>query len=441
MASHAISRVVLGGGISGLLAARRAARVHESITLISETIGGQIQSEKIAGVPIDVGAEAFSIASPEVLELVRELGLEGRIVMPIPEPARIITNRGTKILPSGFFGIPADLDDPALQAYFEPEEIAEAKHRDSLPFGSYPSVEDLIVCRLGRPFLDQLVEPVMYGVHGSSAKSLSSDLVLPALMTAARRLGSLTKAVSTLHTIEAAPGSRVRSIRGGMTQLIEALVRSLPPHVQILNAPVTSISRRDGFWQVKAGDEVFSAIHLTAAVPAHALSTLFFEEPSIAGAASEINQVSVDVVLVHVKSAELDKKPLGPGALVSSSAGYRAKATTHVNAKWQWIDDLLPPEEHIIRLSVGRDGDVTDLGDLSWVESEVAKLYSCSVEVIETFVQRWDRAMVQPDSKAIGRLKSAAEAYEGEGLELASGFTAGNGILAIVRDNIKRERK
>lgn len=441
MPTASTERLILGGGIAGLLAARRASEIGEQALLIADSIGGLIASRHVAGLQIDVGAEAFSIASPEVLQLLDELGLTQEIVEPLPEPARLISKQGVRRLPKGFFGIPADLNDPELLEHFDHAELAEARHRDSLPFGVYPTVEDLVVSRLGRPFLERLIEPVLFGVHGSSSDKLSAALVFPNLIDQARRTGSLTQAVSVLRQGDSTPGSRVRSIRGGMSRLVSGLVDSLAPSVSVQGGHVEGAKRIDNEWQVRAGATTYSAPHLTVALPSRVIASTFTEEPELVHAASAVSQVAVEVVVAHVRSAELNERPLGPGALVAADAGFRSKATTHVNAKWLWIDNELADNEHIIRLSVGRNGDLAAGSNLDWVQGEISSLYGCQVELIEAFAHRWPDALVQPNAKAVEDLKLAAGSLGEFGLDLASGFVSGNGILGIVKDHIKRKTK
>ena len=74
---------VVGGGISGLVAAYRlrvAAGPDATITVFdpADRLGGVLRTERIGGQPLDVGAEAFVARRPEVPALLAELGLSGK---------------------------------------------------------------------------------------------------------------------------------------------------------------------------------------------------------------------------------------------------------------------------------------------------------------------------------------------------------------------------
>ncbi|MDF2828785.1 MAG: hemY, partial [Mycobacterium sp.] len=68
------SYCVVGGGISGLVAAYRlrvTAGPNASITLFdpADRLGGVLRTERIGGQAVDVGAEAFIARRPEVSAL------------------------------------------------------------------------------------------------------------------------------------------------------------------------------------------------------------------------------------------------------------------------------------------------------------------------------------------------------------------------------------
>ena len=82
-----ISRVaVVGGGISGLAAAHRLRTLLPAATVTvleqRDRLGGVLRTVDLAGVPYDVGAEAFLARRPEVPALLDELGLCDELVHP-----------------------------------------------------------------------------------------------------------------------------------------------------------------------------------------------------------------------------------------------------------------------------------------------------------------------------------------------------------------------
>src|SRR3954471_18148693 len=78
--------LVIGGGISGLLAAREFARsgVRTTVFEASDAWGGCVGSHTVAGLTLDSGAESFATRNSAVADLAAELGIAGEIVAPNP---------------------------------------------------------------------------------------------------------------------------------------------------------------------------------------------------------------------------------------------------------------------------------------------------------------------------------------------------------------------
>ncbi|MEO7428846.1 MAG: FAD-dependent oxidoreductase, partial [Acidimicrobiales bacterium] len=75
--------VVIGGGITGLTAARDLVLAGASVTLVEpDHPGGKLRTTPFAGGALDEAADAFLARVPEGVELCRELDLDGDLVSP-----------------------------------------------------------------------------------------------------------------------------------------------------------------------------------------------------------------------------------------------------------------------------------------------------------------------------------------------------------------------
>lgn len=70
--------VVVGGGLAGLLAARRITEAGRSVYVLEarDRVGGRTASQQVAGVTLDMGGQWVGPTQTAVLELIRELGLK-----------------------------------------------------------------------------------------------------------------------------------------------------------------------------------------------------------------------------------------------------------------------------------------------------------------------------------------------------------------------------
>ena len=105
--------VVVGGGVAGLVAARDLAHAGRDVLLLDGAgrIGGKLCVDTVAGLTVDVGAEAMLARRPEGLELLAELGFEAA-------PRRVIrlalhfgdAPEGSGVTPAGLSDNPPPAD-------------------------------------------------------------------------------------------------------------------------------------------------------------------------------------------------------------------------------------------------------------------------------------------------------------------------------------------
>lgn len=230
-ADAAATVAVIGGGVSGLVAARELALAGARVVLLEadDRLGGRVRRETLAGATIDIGAEAFATRGGTVAELLDELGLGDEIVGPEPLGSWVITGAGAVPLPAaGTIGIPATpLSRDAVRALGVGGALRAAVE-PLLPrsVGRGGSLAELVRARLGRRVLDRLVRPVVLGVHSSDPADMPIGSV-PGLAAAFERRGSLVAAARELRDSRTAAGGAVAGLSGGMGALIDGLAADL----------------------------------------------------------------------------------------------------------------------------------------------------------------------------------------------------------------------
>ncbi|MGO4492614.1 protoporphyrinogen oxidase [Arthrobacter sp. 2YAF22_2] len=484
--SAAPTAVVVGGGISGLLAARELARAGVRTTVLeaTEEWGGCVGSHVVAGLTLDSGAESFATRTPAVAGLAEELGLGAQIVPPNPGGAWVQLPEGPRELPkTGVLGIPANPWDPEVRRSLGLLGSLRASLDALLPAAvgtraGSTSIAALVRARMGSRVLDRLVSPVVGGVHSADPALLDVDMVAPGLRAGIRTHGSLAAAVAAQRR-GAAPsataptgatpaaqrsgtprpglqkaGSAVAGLRGGMHTLIDALVREL----RGLDVALLSGTRADGVqrtlggWRVTAGRSVFDAERLVVAVEGPAAVAL------LAGTLPGLTELrpaagpDVRLVTLVLDSPDLDTAPRGTGVLVSpQSPGIRAKALTHATAKWAWLAERTPPGRHVLRLSYGR-GDGSPAGGAGRARREPGtdeELFDAALEDAATLlavplsrsavvgwdVVRWSGALPFASLGHKRRVDQVRRLCAAEGsLAVVGGWLSGNGLAAIVAD-------
>lgn len=473
--------VVVGGGISGLLAARELAAAGRRVTVLEATDrwGGCVGSHTVAGLLLDSGAESFATRSSAVADLAAELGLAGKIVAPQPGGAWVQLPGGPRELPkTGVLGIPANPWDPEVRRSLGFLGSLRASLDSILPAAvgtsaDVTSVSSLVRARMGRRVLDRLVAPVVGGVHSADPGLLDVDMVAPGLRAGLRTHGSLAAAVAAQRrgpaasgaaartasgaapTHMAKAGSAVAGLEGGMHTLISALVSDLRDRgvALVSGARADGADRTPEGWRVRAGETTYDAGLLVVALDGPAAVGLL--EAAVPGMAGKQPGDGPDVRLVTlvVDLPELDRRPRGTGILVApQTPGIEAKALTHATAKWDWLAAAAGPGTHVLRLSYGRidgsrsgaGGPVTEDGLLAASQRDASALLGVPIsheDVIGWDVVRWKGAL---PFAAVGHRARVAGirtiCAQEEGLAIVGGWVAGNGLAAVVADTREQIR-
>ncbi len=431
------SYCIVGGGISGLVAAYRlrvSAGPDASITLFdpADRLGGVLRTERIGGQLMDVGAEAFIARRPEVPALLAELGLGGRQIGTTGARPVIYSGRRLHPLPTDTLqGIPAR--PQALAGLVDDATIAWMVDERTRPFswrpGADPSVADLVGDRFGEQVVTRSVDPLLAGVYAGSAATIgvrSAALTLAVALDRGAR--NLTDAVR-----DALPppvtGSVFGAVDGGYRVLVDELARRAD--IQWAQVTVEQVNRAPRGWELVDDEgERWYADAAVLAVPAPWLPKLIDKvAPRTAAAARRIAVASTALVALALPGGV--PLPEQSGVLVAHGEPLRAKAITLSSRKWGRRGNA-----ELVRLSYGRFGDdlARSAGDedlLSWASQDLATVFGVNVEPVDCHVQRWIDAMPQYGP---GHPDLVAELRAGlpPTLAVAGGYLDGIGVPACV---------
>ena len=185
-----IARVaVVGGGISGLAAAHRLRTLlgpaAEVVVLEQrDRLGGVLRTVDLAGVPYDVGAEAFLWRRPEARALLDELGLADEVVHPAGAAPSVRAGGGTRPAAARHAAGRTDERRPARRRAVAPPGRRVARAERDRPLAGTPggdvALGGLLRERFGDELADRLADPLLGGVYAGRVDALGLRATLPA---------------------------------------------------------------------------------------------------------------------------------------------------------------------------------------------------------------------------------------------------------------------
>jgi protoporphyrinogen/coproporphyrinogen III oxidase len=430
---------IIGGGISGLVAAYRlrvAAGPDASITVFdpADRLGGVLRTERVGGQPLDVGAEAFVARRPEVPALLAELGLAGRQVGTTGARPLIYSQGRLHPMPQGTLqGIPAEAS--SVVGLVDDATVGRMIDERTRPFrwrrGADPTVAELVGDRFGEQVVARSVDPLLAGVYAGSAATIGLRSAAPTLAAALDRgAPHLTDAVrEAVAESGPPPGSVFGAVEGGYAVLLDELRRQAG--LRWVQVAVERVDRSARGWDVVDDEGTrWPADAVVLAVPAPRLSRMIEHvAPRTAAAARRIAVASAALVALALPGGT--PLPQQSGVLVASGERLRAKAITLSSRKWGARGNV-----ELVRLSFGRFGDdlARNAGDedlLSWAARDLATVFGVSTEPVDCHVHRWIDAMPQY-GPGHGELVAELRAGLPPTLAVVGGYLDGIGVPACV---------
>lgn len=354
--------VVVGGGISGLVAAHRLDLAGARVTLVEKTrrLGGMVMTEHDDGFVIEGGPDSFVAAKGSVLELAAELGLEDEVISSRPE------HRGSYVwwdgelhpLPGGLLlMVPSRLRPLFTSSLLTwkgklrvlGDLVLPRSHRDE-----DESLESFVIRRLGRQVLERIAEPLIAGIHAATPDTMSLRASFPRFLEMEREHRSLILAARSAASRPGPPDglSHFASFTSGMGRLTSALTGSLKNAEVRTGAGVTALGAGSSGYGVRLDDgSELAAGAVVLAAPAPVVSGLLAGlAPEAASALSEIRQVGTAALTLAYRSGDLPTLT-GSGFVVPSVQRRRIMGVSYLSQKWE---GRVPDSDHaMIRVFVG----------------------------------------------------------------------------------------
>lgn len=431
-----MTAVVVGGGVAGLVAARRLAQRGERVVLLEAAarLGGRVAPVEVDGIVLDGGAESFAVRGGAVRRLVDELGLGGAVVAPRGSAWVALADRTVPLPAGGLLGIPSSplaIDVARVVGVAGGLRAYADRLLPVLKVGRYPALGPLVRGRMGQRVLGRLVAPVVEGVYGVHPDEAPVDAIAPGLNAAITNTGALSSAVLSLRAA-APPGAAAQGLDGGMHRLVDALAASLDGIEVRVGTEVLGVHpapHGPGFQVVTAREDLVAHRVVLAADGAAALDLLADAAPEVARLPRPAPATSTAVLLV-LDDERLDVAPRGTGVLrAPERAGVRAVALTHATAKWPWLAAALPAHRHVLRVAYRGAEPPSD----DRVLADASALLGVRLSGVRA---RRDLAWRDPApplaAETLAIRHALADAALPPGLAVAGAWTAGTGLAAVV---------
>ena len=411
--------IVVGGGISGLVAAHRLQRAGLAVAVLeaADRAGGVIGSVARDGWLLERGPNSALDTSPLIGELVDELGLRARLRWASTlADRRYVLRRGVPMalpsspaafLTSGLFSARAKL--ALLREPFVPP----------LDPALDESIAALVRRRLGSEFLDYAIDPFVSGVYAGDPEQVSVAAAFPKLHALEQRWRSLIRgqifgaAERRRQGAAAKNVARSFSFDAGMQVLSDALADTL--HGLQLQTRVSGL-RRDANGQFvlqsdgQGGPRHWRARNLVLALPAEAAAGLLQQHSGDAAAAlREIPYAPLASVASVYRRADIGHALDGFGLLVPRVEQRRLLGVLFSSSMFE---GRAPEGQVMLTSFVGgmRQPALAALPDAALgalVQAEHQALLGARRPALHQQLTRWPRAIPQYNLGHGGRLARA----------------------------------
>ncbi|HXX63841.1 MAG TPA: protoporphyrinogen oxidase [Bacteroidota bacterium] len=433
--------IIIGGGISGLMAAHELMRAGVEVTVLEResAAGGTMRTVHDDGWLVEAGPNSALETTPLFARAFDLLGIaEERLYADPAADRRYILRKGRlhplPLSPGAFLGSSLWSTKGKLRLLKEPF-IGRADHEET--------IAQFVERRLGREFLDYAINPFVAGVYAGDPTQLSVRAAFPKLYALEERYGGLVRGMiggareRRKRQEKAKDRAKMFSFRDGMETLPRALARALGPALR-LGCHVTSVGRPSapgngtGFevqFAQEGSAQTLRSPCVVVATPAHVAGGLIRSlSGRIAGLLEGIYYPPVAEVFLGFRREEVSRPLDGFGFLVPEVERRMILGTI-------WSSSLFPgraPSNHVALTSfVGgsRQSALAALGEGKLIELVMAELRSImgiSRDPVYAKIMRWDRAIPQYNLGYLSLVEEIAQAEESNpGLYFCANFRGG----------------
>ncbi|MDO8122601.1 protoporphyrinogen oxidase [Isoptericola sp. b490] len=441
--------LVVGAGITGLAAAfELAGSGHDVVLVERDRLGGRIRTERIDGFLIEHGPDSFVAYRPGAVRLADALGI-GDDVVPVvpPRSVHLRVHGRMEPMPAGMgMVLPTRIGPFARTRILSWPQKLRAVADLVMPRVLGPqdmAIGALLRRRVGPGVVARFADPLVGGIYGASVDDLSIDAVLPMLRDYERKHRSLVLASLAQGRTASRPGdpegSPFRSMRGGMGQLVDALVAALDAlgvqprvGVSVLSLAPSAEGARAA---LSDGTELeVAGVVLAGGAPSSA-DLLAEIAPDAARTLRQVRYGSTRSVHLAYDEDAFDTPPTGHGYLEAGPERTPVTGVTLASRKWP---GRAPDGSVLVRAFVpDRVGAAASLGDddlLDTVAAHVGRVLGATRSPRLRHLVRWTDAMPTYTVGHRSRARSVSDALAHTPVRVAGSALNGVGVPDCITD-------
>jgi oxygen-dependent protoporphyrinogen oxidase len=392
--------IVIGAGISGLACAYRLKQLGLPVILLeaSARVGGLVGSVRTDGFLFESGPQSFQGTEP-LLELIREVGIEGELHRADPRAPRFIYLHGKlQKIPM----TPQGLMASSLLGLKSRAKIVSEPFKRTKPPTKEESVADFVRRKFGHEILEYLVAPFVSGVYAGDPEKLSLKAAFPSLEEWEREYGSVLRgAMKSRPDKEKGSGPPpLCSFADGVGSLAVAIAEKLGDSVRV-GAKVASVGRSANYQvcvECDGRNEMLEASAVVVSTPAYTAGHIAAQISSpLMHTLSGVAYAPVAVVACGYYDRQIAEKLDGFGYLVPRSEKVRTLGTV-------WNSSLFAGRASAGAVAItsfiggATDPKIVDHSDdeiLAIVQDENARILQISGSPVASAVWQYPKALPQ----------------------------------------------
>ncbi len=432
--------VIVGGGITGLAAAWQLEQTGEGVSYAlleaSPRWGGKMSSQTLQAEGktflADGGPDTLVTRKPETWQLVNELGLQERVIVPASETKNIYVLDNGKIQPIPlspglFLRTPLLTWRGRLRLLAEPLQPARRDEGDE-------SLAEFVTRRLGSEALEKFIGPVLGGIYNTDPARQSTLVSSPVMREMEKEAGSLFAAALGRMSKRRAPGPRFINFEGGMEELPQKIASRLTGTLR-LNAPVSRIfPTRTGFAVELASGERLEAASVILATLANVSANLLQETaPQSATLLGQIAHQNIGTASLLYRESDLPAKPVINGLMIPRREKQPIDAVTVTSRK---LPSRSYPGYTLLRVFFGGAQptlvEEEDAALLHTLQGALNRLLGLRAQPLASALFRWKQGFPQAEVGHLERV-DAIEASLPPGVYLAGSSYRGIAVPDCIR--------